>query len=156
VAIGNADTIDVAYITLTAKTSGSGTTCNAKMRAEDADDAGAPANHTAYDLITWTGAVEAWNGLPSFVDGNPYDTPSIVSVVQEVVDRGGWSSNNAMLYRVGDEDESSSTDANRTASMREEDTAEAPKLHVEFTAGGEGSLPPVPPISPQLRHLLNR
>lgn len=74
---------------------------NIYIQAEDVDNA-APYQTTDFDLssrnfstamFTWTeGSVPGWN--PESV----YDTPDISALVQEVVDRGGWSSGNAMSF----------------------------------------------------------
>jgi len=47
-----------------------------------------------------TSATVSWN-IPSFSYGTWYSTPDIKSVVQEIVDRSGWTSGNAMSFIFG-------------------------------------------------------
>ena len=55
-------------------------------------------------------------------------TPSLSSVVQEIVDRPGWSSGNALVFVITGTGE-------RVAESYNGDRAGAPLLHVEFTFG---------------------
>lgn len=136
VAIGQADTIDVAYITYTPRVGLSATTCNVDVQADDADDTTAPTDDTEYDALVLTTAKTDWDNLPQWVVNIEQDSPSIVSVVQEVVDRGSWSSGNAMAIITHDEARASSDEAYRDATPHNNDSAKAPKLHVEYTAAG--------------------
>ncbi|MBW2621478.1 MAG: hypothetical protein JRD68_01110 [Deltaproteobacteria bacterium] len=45
-----------------------------------------------------TSAVATWNP-PAWVDNDYYQTPNLVSIVQEIVDRAGWASGNAMAFK---------------------------------------------------------
>jgi hypothetical protein len=63
------------------------------------------------------------------------DSPEIKTVIQELVDRGSWASNNAMDILV-DDDGSADGINNNQGRTYDEDTTHAAKLHVEFTAGG--------------------
>lgn len=47
---------------------------------------------------TQTTAGVAWGGSVSQTEGVALDSPDISSIVQEIVDRGGWSSGNAMAF----------------------------------------------------------
>ena len=44
-----------------------------------------------------TQASVAWT-FPQWVTGNSYMSPSVVPVVQEIVNRAGWASNNSMVF----------------------------------------------------------
>lgn len=66
-------------------------------------------------------------------------TPSIISVIQEIVDRAGWASGNAlMIFYDG------RTDLNRSLFFRsyDFDTSLAPKLDVDFTSGAPAATRP--------------
>ena len=68
---------------------------------EDSDDAVAPTILSEFDNLVLTTAYGTWvtpneidEGGPIFND--PFDTGSLIAPIQEVVDRGGWSSGNAL------------------------------------------------------------
>ncbi|KKL09606.1 hypothetical protein LCGC14_2564180, partial [marine sediment metagenome] len=138
VAIGNADTIDVAYLTWNPNVTRSNTVCKAKLDADDADSPSAPANDTDYHNIVRTAAVVTWDPIPTFTLDTPINSPSIVSVIQELVDRGGWASGNAMVILCHDDDLLSSADALRGGDSYDSDSTLAPKLHIEYTAAAGG------------------
>lgn len=97
--------------------------------AEDADDAGALGTGNG-DLSsrTPTSAQVPWTNVPAWTAGVTYQSPSIQSVIQEIVDRPGWSSNNEMVLIVtggGGSRVAESNDGN----------GEEPVLHIEFDNG---------------------
>jgi PKD repeat protein len=68
--------------------------------------------------------------------GSAQRTPDISSVIQEIVDRPGWSNNNSQVFiftGTGD----------RIAESYNGDSAGAPLLHVEYVAAFSGNQPPV-------------
>ena len=69
--------------------------------------------------VVWS--PDAWNTADA-----KHQTPDISSVVQEIVDRGGWASGNAMAFLI----EGSGT---RTAESYDGEAAAAPLLVVEYT-----------------------
>jgi hypothetical protein len=81
-----------------------------------------------------TAARVAWNppNWPTLnARGADQRTPSLVSVVQEIVSRPGWASGNALGVMVN----YVSGTGRRTAEARESGAAIAPVLHVEFSTG---------------------
>ena len=56
-----------------------------------------------------------------------YQTPNMSNVVQEIVNRGGWSSGNAMVFII-------SGSGHRTAESYDGSTSKAPLLHIEYAA----------------------
>lgn len=58
--------------------------------ANDADDAVAPTDGTTGAALTLTTANVAWSG--SNLGTSEVSSPDITSVIQEVIDRGGWAS----------------------------------------------------------------
>ncbi|KKL05828.1 hypothetical protein LCGC14_2602140, partial [marine sediment metagenome] len=129
-----ADTINVAYLTLTAKQDESGTIVRTNISAEDADDPGQVTDDTDFHTRTQTTAVVTWDSLGSWTTNTEDQSPSIVAVLQEIVDRGGWASGNAINIRW--QDDGADSDALRVSHSYDSDTAKAPKLHIEYTAGG--------------------
>lgn len=68
------------------------------------------------------------------------NTPSISTIVKEIVDRSGWSSGNAMGFLV-ENDGSPTTEDNYMGcySYDQSGNVSGPKLYITYTAGGGGS-----------------
>lgn len=84
---------------------------------------------------TQTTASVMWNYVRNWTANQSYQTPSIISIIQEIVDRPSWSSGNAitLLFK--------STDLNgkRFAVSHDHPSANAPPLlHVEYSEGSPG------------------
>jgi hypothetical protein len=104
-------------------------TIDITITGEDVDDSAAlTATDNDVSNRTDTSASVEWDG--SVTDDAYNVSPSIVSIVQEIVDRGGWSSGNDMtiLYTVN------SSHAGRMSSYNQ-DSTNPPKLDVDYTAG---------------------
>ncbi len=104
---------------------GAGTRSNIAM--EDADDAVAPTSRAEHVADARTTAFTAWDGF-TFAEDTYAQSPSIVDVVQEVVDRGSWASGNAMMV-LWDNDAS---DANKLYDCNAVDDASglSMRLHI--------------------------
>ncbi len=80
---------------------GSGSQLNIYIRAQDVDDA-ATFTTGNYNISnrTLTTAEYHWpdGSVPGWSAGNIYDTPDLSTVIQEVVDRAGWTSGNDMVF----------------------------------------------------------
>ncbi len=74
--------------------------------------------------VPWVPA--AWPTIG--VAGADQRTPNIATIVQQIVNRGGWASGNALTVIV-------SGTGRRTAEAVESGAAIGPKLHVEYTTG---------------------
>ena len=133
--IPQGSTITGAFIRLTCVTSGSDVTCNLNLYFNDADDAVAPVDKTAFQALSLTGAI-AWNDLTAWTDGVQYDSPSLVSILQTVVDRGGWAADNAVQVVIKDNASSSNADR-RASSIDIFSGTEKVELHVEWTLDNE-------------------
>ena len=123
-------TITNAYIQFHASKSDSGVT-NLTFRGEAADN---PVTFTTtdYDLTTRakTTASAAWS-VPAWTSGTNYQTTDLTAVVQEVVDRGGWASGNAIaLYVTGS--------GSRLADAYDGDAANAPLVHIDYLGSDAG------------------
>jgi len=81
---------------------------------------------TAGETLTATGVGTGW-----------YSFPSMVSPVQEVIDRGGWSSGNALMVLARGK-----SDSDTLFYIRAHDgnKAQAAKLDIDYTAAAAGSL----------------
>ena len=102
--------------------------------AEDADNPGAIEGGTELFTRTKTTAFVNWTA----VDNPPgfSDSPGIKTVIQEVIDRGGWSSGNALVIIT---DNTGST-ALFMSDDYQASPADAVKLVIIFTAGGTPAL----------------
>ncbi len=67
-----------------------------------------------------------------WVDNAVYRSPDITDVIQEIVDRSGWSAGNALSLIL----ESSSSSTDRDAYTYDGSTSKAPKLVVKIQSGG--------------------
>lgn len=102
------------------------------VACEDADSPAAPTSAAEFDAIALTTAQTSWDNISPTI--NAYNnSPSIEDSIQEVIDRGGWSSGNALQVMWKDE-----KDAGGNDNIGVEDEINAgtnpPKLHVEYCA----------------------
>jgi len=90
----------------------------------------ATVNWNSTDLGTGTDSEWQW-GAPN---GSPSSGADIKTIIQEIIDQGGWAENNAIVLIF----EQHTLDASRDLGIRqyENDTAHGPKLHIEYTAAG--------------------
>lgn len=95
--IANSATIQSAIITFTAASSDSSSTINSNCYFNAADNPSAPGNQAACEALSLTTAV-AWNNIAAWTINNPYDTPELKTALQEVINRAGWVSGNALLF----------------------------------------------------------
>lgn len=106
-----------------------GASASLQIRAQAADSAGAfstssgdlTSRATTSSVTTWS--PEAWTTLGA--TGVRQRSPDLAELVQEVVDRVGWTANNAMAFIVSGTGE-------RTAESFDGDPNAAPLLHVEY------------------------
>ena len=130
VAVPQGATISNAYIEFETDELDSVTT-NLNFYAQDIDDAPAFST-TAFDITsrTKTSASVAWNSVPAWTtESEKHQTPDLSAIIQEVVDRTGWSSGNDMVIIVNGSGE-------RTAEAYDGESANAPLLHFEYSLGG--------------------
>lgn len=98
IAIPQGSTIVSAYLTLTSQANSNGTP-GFLIKGEDADDTSAFSTYANFVGRTRTTASVAWNpGAQTAED--VVDTSDISAVVQEIVNRGGWTSGNDMTFFI--------------------------------------------------------
>lgn len=127
----NGDTIDVATIDVLLY--------NASVDSPDVDiyfeDQDSPSTFTVAnsDISTRTRTTNYVNWTDTDLALTWQTSPELKTVVQEIIDRGGWSSGNAMVAIWW----------NGQTSMwfRSQDQGNGAKLHIEYTAGGGLSIP---------------
>lgn len=94
--IGQGFTINEAHL-IFPDSSFSNTIVNSHIQGEDADDAAAFSTLADYDARVKTTALVAWDAIPSWSGGGERTSPDIKTVIQEIVDRVGWVSGQAMV-----------------------------------------------------------
>lgn len=129
IAIAQGGTIDGAYLTFTCKTTKAVTTVNSKIKGEDIDTALTFTDSANFDARDKTTAVVTWSPGAWTADAE-YDSPDIKAIIQEVVDRPGWSSGNDLVIFWEDFDDLSSAGAYRNHYSWNDDPAKAPELHI--------------------------
>ena len=81
---------------------------------------------------TITSASIPWDNVPPWTTlGDPYDSPNLAPIIQEIVDRGGWTSGNGLALLI-------SGTGKRDAESFDGDPGMAPELHITY---GEHSVP---------------
>ncbi len=127
ITIPQGSTIDVAYESLYGWETGEGVLT--KIYADDQNNPGAPVSQADYYSRTNTTAGVDQDGYLGYGFNN---TPSLVSVIQELVNSYGYSNQAIQILHKDD----SGTDYSRYYSWDYNDHSRAPKLHIEYTAGG--------------------
>ena len=124
-------TIDIAYISLRANgLNGSGILT--KVFGDDQSEPTAVSSEANGNSRTRTTAGVDWDPTV-FTLGTWYDSPSIVSVIQELVNSYTFSS--SALQILHDDDGTPGTLNYIKSYTYEQAAADAPKLHIEYTAG---------------------
>jgi len=121
-------------------------TANLTIQGEAADSA--TTFSTALNNISGrprTTAAVQW--LPAaWTAGTVYDSPSLTTIVQEVVNRTDWASGNSLAFVIRCTDGVPATDCgSRSADSWDGNATTAPLLHIEWD---NGAAPPPPPPNP--------
>lgn len=134
VTIPRGATITVSYMTIIARRVFSGTVVRTNIVAEDADDAAAIADETDWHNRVLTTAVGAWDDIASWdTEGESKQSADFKNVIQEVIERPGWISGNAIqLFWLNDGSDFGAGIV-RSARSYNHAATDAPKLHVEYT-----------------------
>lgn len=131
VTVPNGATITAAKVQYLSNQNQSGT-IKSRIFLNDEDSAVGPTTYAQYVGKTVTSAYVDWNFSTSWVSNTWYDSPDISSVVQEVVDRSGWSSGNAMMILHKDNG-TSSGNSRAIKAYTNGGTTNGPKLVIEYT-----------------------
>ncbi len=114
------------------------TTVNVRIVALDSDDADAPSSFSEAETPSSgrTTAFTDWDDLPSFTGArHPCDTngtPHFTNVVQEIVDRPGWVSGNAMVFYIEDNGSTQGSTVYRIGSTAENGLP-GPRFELTYT-----------------------
>lgn len=136
ITIPQGSTIISAYLILRGNGAYTGVDCNSKISAEDVDDPATFVNDgSVFDTryVNHTTAIVNWDNIGTWADNTDYDSVEIKTVIQEIIDRGGWASGNDMVIFWEDFDGRSTTStAIRKADSYDGSSEYSPKLCIEF------------------------
>ena len=96
VLIRNSSIIISAYIRFTGYNNQTGETCNVNCYFNDEDDAIAPTTFGEFETLSKTAAI-LWSDVDAVADGVTIDSPELKTILQEIVNRPGWASGQAMM-----------------------------------------------------------
>lgn len=137
-------TVSNCYISLYTEGSGNsgGTAVKQVIKAQDVDNATTFSTESDFKnrfgvnggTDATTTASVTWNDFGAWTAGNYYQSSDVSTIVQEVVNRAGWSSGNAMVFTINDW-----ANATGDGNYRKADgyatgyaAARAPKIHIEY------------------------
>lgn len=109
---------------------------------EDADNSITFSGSSYPSLRTRTTASVGWLETSVWYDYSYYQTPEVSTIVQEVVDRAGWSAGNAMSFII--KDYASTTRSYRKIRSIDSDPSHAAKLYVEYENTAPGTITSTP------------
>lgn len=129
VTIPQGATILSAVVRFRAEDTDGGTAGTAQIYCQDTDDAAAFSS-SANDISsrTLTTATTTWTEIPSWSRRSSYDTADFTAAVQEVVDRPGWSSGNALAVIF----DITATGRDRDAISYDKNAADAPEVIITY------------------------
>lgn len=93
--INQGDTVSSAVLTFTAAAGTAGTNCKLKIQGNDIDTSVAPTNQTEGAALALTTA-EVESTQDEWMQDTAYNLPDIATIIQEIIDRPGWSAGNAI------------------------------------------------------------
>lgn len=128
-------TITSAYLVVCNEHTESGTVCRSTIKGEDVDSGSPFSDQTDFDNRPRTSEEVTWDEIPGWTAGTWYTSPDISSIIQEIVNREGWSSGNALVIFWDDFDDRSDHNAGATRDIYEYDqsTSLASKLEITWT-----------------------
>lgn len=124
-----------ASLSLVASSTDSATTVRSKIRGMAADNAVIPPDDATFHAPGYTTAVVNWDSIPTWNNGTTYTSPDITAIVQELVNRSGWVSGNAMVILWDDLDlrSTQSSGVIRRGQSYNNTPANAPSLTISYT-----------------------
>jgi len=139
-------TIDTSYAIFKAKTGSSNTTVNSRITGSIETNPATWSTLANYQArrgtvvdgdndANITTAQVAFDSIAAWSDNVDYNSPSINTIVQEIIDTAGWASGNSTVI-YWDDHAQRSTQSNsiiRVGHSYDNDSSKAAKLHVEYT-----------------------
>ncbi len=119
--------IAVAYVAFHQWSGGSGSNPKMKISGNDVDNAVAPTSLAEFNALVETTAKVDWD---DWADDEDVNSASIITIIQEIVDRGSWASGNAMQLLF--KDDGSAVNNYREYDAYEGEPLTAAQLHIEY------------------------
>lgn len=132
-------TIDSAYFKVVSDADNAGAACNTRVSGHDVDNSLTFSTKVDFDdryNNHRTAAVVDWDAIPAWSQdeyGADTFSPDIKTVIREIVNRGGWSSGNALSLFWEDLDDRSDNVALRRGYAHDQDPTKAARLEVTWT-----------------------
>ncbi|HON19066.1 MAG TPA: hypothetical protein PK990_07855, partial [Salinivirgaceae bacterium] len=108
-----------------------------RIYAEDADNPATFSSGSSPRSRTTTTSYVTWNLNSVWYDHSYYETPSLTTLVQSLVNRSGWTSGNSMVFLIKDDPTNLDYREIRTI---DSDPSHAPKLYIEYQNSGNGTI----------------
>jgi type IV pilus assembly protein PilY1 len=129
--------IENAYITFTAISNQSNGDCNVAIYGEDADNPATYSDYTDWYPRTLVAALTTAKATYDYVQywytDFEFNTKALTTIVQEIVNRAGWTSGNAMAFLFLDNaDNWSGALAVRNYHTYDGSPTKAPRIHIEY------------------------
>ena len=136
VTIPQGATITAAYLTFNCQAVWSGTVVRTRVKGEAIDNAATFSTLADFDARTRTSASVDWDAIAAWAVDTNYNSIDIKTIIQEIVNRAGWASGNALVLFWDDFDDRSDHNANAIRAGKDYDISPtyAPKLHIEYSA----------------------
>ncbi|GAI31453.1 unnamed protein product [marine sediment metagenome] len=130
--------IATAYLILRGSQATGGAACRTRISAENVDNPVTFANDAAAFDARWANRTSIrinWDNIPTWTKDVDYNSPEIKTVIQEIVNRAGWASGNAIVIFWEDYENRSTWayENRRYAYSYNGSTTYAPKLYIEYT-----------------------
>jgi hypothetical protein len=152
VTIPSGATITTSYLTLTARGANNGTTCRSRITGNKQIN---PATWgTLADFQARRGTVVGgannnnittaqvtWDNIVAWADLTAYNSPEIKTIIQELINQGGWASGQSLAVFWDDFEGRSDAAACRFAYSRVTSTTLCAQLHIEYTTGDIPAIP---------------
>jgi hypothetical protein len=134
--------INAATLRFHASNNRSNTTVNVTIAGHDAGNPAAPTDNTEFNTVesNLTSSQVNWNALESWSLAEFYTSPDISGAVDEIVNRGDWSANNAMQFWVGDNGSSSTAYRSIYAYDSPVGSRQPVRLSINYSPAGDGTL----------------
>ncbi len=132
--------IDQAHLTFTAWATNDETIITAVIYGYDYDNAAAPTSKFQVLNNDLTTASTAWSNMNPWTQDVEYDSNDISAIIQEIVDRPGWASGNALGFRMRSVPGNGGYWSYKTREAWDYSgsPSKAAKLHIEWTQGAVG------------------
>lgn len=122
--------INSAFIKMTGFGAYTATVCNVNIYFNNEDDATNPTDVPSADAKTTTDGIN-WDGVVGFASGVDVDSPEVKTILQDIVNRAGWSAGNHILALIKEEGES---DLYAFRAFKDYQYGDKAELHVEWSA----------------------